>query len=420
MMRYFKQIGCLFFILCVTACDQSAIKESQVIDVASAMSSLSELKASDYFSNVRYIPLETTDESIIGRGARIQLFGDKIVVTTSQKQCLLFDKETGRFLKAAGHVGNDPQGYQDVFCWIHEPTLTLRFTGWHNNWISFDKDGEYARNISVPVKVNNMSAIFDYLDEDTYVSYASGNPDNKQDSLYIFKENEVLAGIAVTDPDVQSFDVNDINDISVWKGEKAVEMFGPMAYKMVLFVHFKAADRASVSLPGITRFWHSKEKTFFKEVYNDTIYQIKDQSLHPFHVFDLGEYHWPYADRYDTKRDAILITEIMDSEDFMFFRFIRWLYDNEKRTLYNAIFSKETGKVTVNKLEEGLTDDWAGFLSFQPQFVSPQGEFAGLLHASEITGWLEDHPDKAGNLPDKFRQLKNLDEEDNPVVFILK
>ena len=51
------------------------------IDVLPAFENLTELKVSNLGKNIRYVPLETTDSSLIGSGYRVNLLGDRIMVT---------------------------------------------------------------------------------------------------------------------------------------------------------------------------------------------------------------------------------------------------------------------------------------------------------------------------------------------------
>ena len=79
-----------------------------VIHVSSAFENLTELKVSQLGKTVRYVPLETTDESLIGATAALHLLKDKILVVTEGK-CMSFDKTTGKYLGNIGHTGDDPE-----------------------------------------------------------------------------------------------------------------------------------------------------------------------------------------------------------------------------------------------------------------------------------------------------------------------
>ena len=58
-----------------------------VIHVSSAFENLTELKVSQLGKTVRYVPLETTDESLIGATAALHLLKDKVLVVTEGNAC---------------------------------------------------------------------------------------------------------------------------------------------------------------------------------------------------------------------------------------------------------------------------------------------------------------------------------------------
>lgn len=91
-----------------------------VIDVAAVYEQQTELKVSDLGQHVRYVPLETTDSCLVGNNPKIMVLEKQLVVLTNQT-AYCFDKESGRFLNAIGHTGEDPQGYS-----MNEPAYNPR------------------------------------------------------------------------------------------------------------------------------------------------------------------------------------------------------------------------------------------------------------------------------------------------------
>ena len=89
----------------VSACtgtpQSSADDELCSIDVAGAMEKPAELKLSELGSDVRYVPLETTDSCLVGGSPNILLL-DKEIVVFSRQTCFIFDKESGKLFKQSG------------------------------------------------------------------------------------------------------------------------------------------------------------------------------------------------------------------------------------------------------------------------------------------------------------------------------
>ena len=123
---------------------------------------------------MRYVPLETTDSSLVGKSTSVQVLNQYIVVTSEDKYCHLFDKQTGRFIRSIGHVGNDPQGYSTVSGgWCNPHTDELAFPGWNHSWVMYGTDGKYRRHWKAPIAATGFPAIalYNYAGADEVVGY---------------------------------------------------------------------------------------------------------------------------------------------------------------------------------------------------------------------------------------------------------
>ena len=82
--------------LALGACSTTSQKnEAQgQIDIVPAFENPTELKVSHLGKNIRYVPLETTDSSLIGAAWSIRLLENKILVSCKEAN-LLFDRQTG-------------------------------------------------------------------------------------------------------------------------------------------------------------------------------------------------------------------------------------------------------------------------------------------------------------------------------------
>lgn len=408
--------SCLFLAACNE--DKTADGKLSVIPLGTAIEKPVELKASDYFKQVRYVPLETTDSSLIGKGPYVQIIKDRILVSTNQSQCLMFDKGTGKFIKQVGHIGNDPEGYNSVFCWGDNETGMIYFNGWNKDLVCYDQDGVFQRKIKIPFETMGASSTsFGYQNDGTFVLYKSGILGDGKNNLLFFKDNMPVDSCSTMATDEQPFDPSNIGSIAIFKSETGIELFGPTAYEGTIVIDYKEPETGCIILNANTRLWRQDKELYFKEAYNDTIYQIKDRTLMPSGVLDLGKYHWSFSERFMKNKDnAALITQILDSEDRMIVRFIRELF--HKPTLYNAVITKSTGDVKVGLYADGMKDDLTNYLPLQPMSVSQAGEYVGLLSAADAAEWFEDNENK--EIPQQVKELKRIGEEDNPVVVIMK
>ncbi|MBQ8530425.1 MAG: 6-bladed beta-propeller [Parabacteroides sp.] len=72
-----------------------------------------QLKLSDFFQSIEYVPLETTDKSLIGGGKRLKGFtvSSKVIIDDMK----LFDRKDGHFIGNVMNQGQGPQEYLFMF-----------------------------------------------------------------------------------------------------------------------------------------------------------------------------------------------------------------------------------------------------------------------------------------------------------------
>lgn len=73
-----------------------------------------EIRFSDVFEKIEYVPLETSDSSLIGNVERLRLFGDKVCIVCD-KSLLIFNKHTGRNETRISRPGNGPGEYLSLY-----------------------------------------------------------------------------------------------------------------------------------------------------------------------------------------------------------------------------------------------------------------------------------------------------------------
>lgn len=407
---------CLPLLLLLSCEQQKESEGDKTIDLASAMSNIGIIKASDCFEEIEYIPLETTDSCLIGRGANVQLIQDKLLITTSQKQCFLFERKNGKFIRSIGHVGNNPGGYSSVDCWVDEPSGLIYFPGWNGQLVCYNVDGSYVGNIKIPGESSGWSMTnYNYLAGDTLIGFYHNITGNEKRRILFFNKN---GEEIITLPNEQSAPAFEINQLSVLNSELAQNLFGAFGGNTILLTEAKDTDIASVIVLGNSQFWHLGNHTYFKEVYNDTIYRIEGTGLLPDRVIHLGDLHWEYAERYAKTQDKnIFISQVLENEHCLLLRFITRMFGNENKNIYNAVYNKQSKKLLVSELKEGIVDDLTHFIPLQPAGVSARGEFCSIIPAESISEWFDTNPDDSNK---QIRMIKNVREDDNPVVVLMR
>ena len=180
-----KQIMLGGLLLLLGSCaPQNKANAPNAIDIAASLEHLTELKISQLGKQIRYIPLETTDSSLIGNSYSIKLSKGRIFVSTNGR-CLSFDKQTGKYLGSIGHKGEDPKGYSNASCFIHPHTNNLYFYRQPDKLVKYDTKGNYLGQVNLPQKIS-PSLYFTFSDSLILAHYGEGIGQPQASALLYF------------------------------------------------------------------------------------------------------------------------------------------------------------------------------------------------------------------------------------------
>ena len=133
--------------------------------------SLTKCKISEYASSIEYIPLETSDDCLIGDEFSLIVASQDIFVHEFSDQKIYRFDRNGKFLNSIGKKGQGPGEYVSIYSiYVDESTrecfLLDTFSG---NVLIYDYNGTYKRKIHVPVapcrmtKIGNNYVMIQYL-----------------------------------------------------------------------------------------------------------------------------------------------------------------------------------------------------------------------------------------------------------------
>lgn len=382
---------------------QTVDEELCSVDVAGAMENLTELKLSGLGKDVRYVALETTDSCLIGANPNILLL-DKYIVVSSRTDCFVFDKADGRFVSKVGHTGDDPEAYSYAAATYNDADGLLYFQRAPNALQRYDVQGNYRGKVTIPTPpvAPGDFAFADSLIIGHYSNIAMGY--NARALLLFNEAGEQVDTVPSLFPVLPEKQAQDIASISIKK----------QGISAIVFTVFQDGSQ-SAAISGHPFLWKLDGKLRFKESFNDTVYTVKRNVLEPSVVFSTGKWHWGAEARTDSKdnESRLLVGAVFETANNIFFQCTRGLYTPEPET-FNGIYDRKSGTTHMSAEKEGITDDLTGFMPFCPQTCSMQGEFAMIVGSDEVLGWLEEHPEEAGN--EKLAVLKTLTEDSNPVV----
>ena len=400
----------IFVAILLVGCSSSNRKEFLVsINLPGVIETKQEVPLSKYVNNLDYIPLELTNESVIGRAMELVLTPNYIIVrnyANAKSLILLFNRRTGKFVQHIGEVGKGPEEYTiPSNCFFNPYNNLIYASGAGRTSIrTYNLEGEFLESFDLPgiqgstnqSKVSRLSSIDQFLNADTFVSYVENSSGNIDERMVIFSKTKIL----------KSF---------------------PNFNKFVLADHDK--DYIVENQSPIFFSWH--ETISFKERSNDTLFSLSRDGLEPRLLFNSGNFNYPYIlsrnealDEIYKPKDHFRISNAFENSRYLFFVFS--FKKNEKvkgmMDTYLIVFDKTTHNTSVSQNNEdhfgSLKNDVDGFLSFTPVNLTDKNELVGVLQASDIKLWKTKNRSEIPTLIAKLPWLDSIDEVDNPVIVI--
>lgn len=352
-------------------------------------------------SDIEYVALETTDESLIGNISRITRLKDGNWVIGSQQQLYMYDP-AGKFIRLVSQRGNGPGEYNRIRTLVANPQSGGFYLLTTNKVLEFDSQGGYMNHFSITDMLMEM-ALSPEGDLILHRLSIPKEPNDTEPTWFLYRF------------DAQGNEIKRYENITPRMGGE---------------------DIVSITTP-IRPLYRYKDKVCFNEFGNDTIFNVKKEGLQPYFILDLGEMQMPASPKGTiNERDAVLawineklfLTDMLEDEHF-FYMTLSWGFS--MKSLF-AVYNKQTGKATsfgdggFLTTDKGLTNDIDGGLPFFPNAILPDGyriqwKSALTLKEDILEKDYETNKKLYGDKFDKVYQFaESLDEDDNPVLMIIK
>ena len=199
----------LFEILCITfflsSCysskkEQDLSEKTIKIEIAKS----SKIHFSNIFEQVEYIPLETTDSSLVGIVERLRIFDNKVCLL-SDKSLTLFNMQNGHTELQLSKLGNGPEDYQSLYdTYIDQKTGVIELLDMNGKKIKkYDLNGRYKSSLSLPF----MSFSFTKRGESDYWFYNNNLVSDKTTKVIHFDatKGEIINEHFPIDSDLSNF-----------------------------------------------------------------------------------------------------------------------------------------------------------------------------------------------------------------------
>lgn len=204
MKSYLLEILCI--VLFLSSCHSSK-KENDLNEkkIEIKINEASKIHFSNIFEQVNYIPLETTDSSLIGTVERLRIFDNKVCLL-SDKSLLLFNKQSGNVELQLSKLGSAPEDYKSLYdVYIDNEMGEIELLDMNGKKIQkYNMHGQYKSSLSLPF----MSFSFTKTGKSDYWFYNNNLISDQTKSKVIHydsKERKILEEYFPIDSSLSNF-----------------------------------------------------------------------------------------------------------------------------------------------------------------------------------------------------------------------
>jgi hypothetical protein len=372
----------LFFYFQISNCQPDKI--DALTSPRTSINNLSEIA-----TDIGYIPLETTPNSIMGRIINVKIRNNYIYIATVDNKIFCFDG-TGRYLFNLNKAGRGPEEY--LYCSefdVNESNSILAVTG--TKEIILYNQVPTGFNFLRRIKLNESPQILNFVGQNDNILLQYSNP----------------------------YGTNPIS-------KELINLKGETLLSWPNFMKFQIQEKIMVLSRYENTSFNFKNDLYLKEVGNDTIFRFNGNKLDPVLIFDTKNKRVSPEVRANVKYYAdhmyeyYILQKFFGSARFIYYTAafnkdynIAGIYDKVKKTRYSV-----PGK-------EFFKDDISGGINFEPQYCN-DGTFYSWVDAITFKNYSSGeifNKTKVRN-PAKHESLKNLaqkiTENDNPILIAVK
>lgn len=301
----------------VTVNPGEVVNSDSVITITVDVPKIAPFNIDDVLSNVKYIPLETNRQSIIGEISKVIYFNERFYILDSEitSSIYIFGKD-GSYISKISRRGGGPGEYARIYDFDIDRSVEqiVIFTGSPLKIIRNTIEGEFISETHPPCYADRFIALPDKSSA-IYLEYSDNTPFLKEEYNLIF-----------------------IDSTSALKG-------GVLKYD-----HSRISKYFS---KGLSTFYYYDGGYYFYPALNDTVYRVGLNRITPVYAFDFGKDSFDKIilqqdvsrqDSYFAQHSYASFFNIFETEQVLCFFFS---CDNG---LYRGYYSKVTGKIFVGAI----------------------------------------------------------------------
>lgn len=346
---------------------------------------LTELGAID----IQYIPLETSEKSVIHRIGKI-VSSKHYFITQFNNDVNLY-RSDGTFVAKIGPVGRGPDEFTVAHCVEFNPeseTIYL-IDGWQQRFLVYSDNGKFIRTFKYPVR-----APVDFIFTEGGILCYNQNPHGNIEDSYIL--------------------IDTVGHV--------IKRY-PNIYPWTRSVPTLAFDCENI-------FYKYGPHLIKKEIYCDTLYAYRDKDFEPYATIEIknglritpeirSEVNWIYI-----IQNFVNPWKLLEFGDFIYYEFS--LPQNGKAERMFFIGSKKKGIHALINPDQGLIDDLDAGPGFLPMTMKDDSTIIGCVEARQLKAHVASETFKNSKplYPEKKKELEmlanKLKETDNPVLVLVR
>lgn len=412
----------------LAGCGAHESREAGVIDVATAISSPTELKVSDLGKTITYVPLATNDSSLVGSQWAITVTDDLALVrnsgnivvngaTTASAGVMAFSLADGSYLNPVGHSGQDGEAYMFPFFTVDPKTNVLTFDAANDKRVKYSADGRFLG--TYPKYTGPLVVPRPQITDDTIGISALQNLPGQGEPyfsiIFTSESGQLLDSIQIVSAENPTL----LPHLSFDGGVTFDSFDGYIPHSQASGIAFFVKGQPGRYTSPTPSLWSVGNEFHALMGFSDTIYsvamnRVPEAAL----IFDMGGHGYTPADngKRDLTENDLMIGEIVETPATLIFGVSKgW---NKRANAFIGLYDKKEGTTRATKASEGFADDLTGFMPFFPVAATPDGRYVGIVTQEDIAKWMEEHPD--AKVPESLQAVVDSEEEPNPVLVIVK
>jgi hypothetical protein len=372
--------------------DKTIVQSPEIdyyINVASCIDLKSEILISEISSEVFYIPLETSINSLIRHILKV-ICTEHFIFVADENGLYQFTFD-GKFVQQIGNLGRGPGEHSTIMNFIVDDKANIIIVQGQSSTVQYDLEGNYVKNLK---RLPGLK--FEFLNHDAIVFYKPNHTESPKNLI-----------------------ITSLNLIPIKE-----------------FINRNPRPKTNPSFLHAPLYLFN-EHLYFKENFNDTVFCLQDSILAPYILINEKELRLDkcfelkttgdYSDlimQLDRVEDKLLTHNILECEKYVFISYIQGMNPRSQRYV-NFIFDKQDKNTFCLKNGE-FFNDVDGGMNFYPTLRFDDNTLAMQIDALKLKRYVNSEGFRATSVlhPEKKKELEDLanslSESDNPVLMVVR